>query len=55
VNYPAVEDIDRIAHVADPAVRNLQITQSYYEITRAVRRLTGASATRRRPLPSSTK
>jgi hypothetical protein len=44
MNYPSVDDIDRIAHVADPIVRNLQITQGYFEISRALRPLTGAYA-----------
>lgn len=44
MNCPSVADIDRIALVADPVVRNLQITQCYYEISRALRQLTGASA-----------
>jgi hypothetical protein len=39
-----VDDIDRIAHLADPVVRNLQITQCYFEISRALRPLTGANA-----------
>jgi hypothetical protein len=42
MNHPSVDDIDRIAHLADPVVRNLQITQCYFEISRALRPLTGA-------------
>jgi len=44
VNYPSVDDVDRIAHIADPVIRNLQITQCYFEISRALRQLTGAHA-----------
>jgi hypothetical protein len=44
MSYPSVDDIDRIAHLADPVVRNLQITQCYFEISRALRPLTGANA-----------
>jgi hypothetical protein len=37
-----VDDVDRIARLADPVVRNLQITQCYYEISHALRLLTNA-------------
>jgi hypothetical protein len=41
---PAVDDIERIRAVDDPLLRNLQITQCYHELSRAVGRLTGAHA-----------
>jgi hypothetical protein len=44
MNHPSVEDVERIASVTDPVVRNLQITQSYHEIACALRPLTGAVA-----------
>jgi hypothetical protein len=44
MNYPSVDDIARIAACADPVVRNLQITQGYFELSRALRQLTGTSA-----------
>ena len=39
-----VDEIDRIARLGDPILRNLQITQCYYEISRSVAELTGYSA-----------
>lgn len=33
---PTVVDVDRIAAVSDPVVRNLQITQCYHELARAM-------------------
>jgi hypothetical protein len=44
MNVPKVEDVDRIADLTDPIVRNLQITQCYYEISQAVARFAGTSA-----------
>ena len=44
MNCPSVDDIDRIASLADPIIRNLQITQCYYEISCALRQLNGAHA-----------
>jgi len=41
---PTVEDVDRIACLDDPVLRNLQITQCYYEISQSVAQLTGYSA-----------
>jgi hypothetical protein len=38
---PTVADVDRIAALADPVVRNLQITQCYCELSGAFARLTG--------------
>ncbi len=44
MNVPKVDDVDRIADLNDPIVRNLQITQCYYEISQAVARFAGTSA-----------
>ncbi len=41
---PTVDEIDRIARLSNPILRNLQITQCYYEISRSVAGLTGHSA-----------
>ncbi len=41
---PAVADVERIVALADPAQRNLQITQCYYELSQAMTVRTGASA-----------
>jgi len=41
---PTVDEIDRIARLGDPILRNLQITQCYYEISRSAAGLTGHSA-----------
>jgi hypothetical protein len=43
VSAPAVSEIDRIADLADPIVRNLQITQCYHELSTAMREITGAA------------
>lgn len=41
---PTVEDVARIAALDNPVVRNLQITQCYFELSAALRMLTGAGA-----------
>jgi hypothetical protein len=41
---PTIDEIDRIARLGDPILRNLQITQCYYEISQSVAGLTGFSA-----------
>jgi hypothetical protein len=41
---PTLDEIDRITRLGDPILRNLQITQCYYEISRSVAGLTGHSA-----------
>lgn len=41
---PSVDEIDRVARLGDPILRNLQITQCYYELSRAIAGLTGLSA-----------
>ena len=41
---PTLVEIDRIARLDDPILRNLQITQCYYEISQVVAGLTGFSA-----------
>ena len=44
MTIPTVDEIDGIARLGDPILRNLQITQCYYEISRSVAELTGYSA-----------
>ena len=44
MNTPTVEEIDRIAQQRDAIVRNLAITQCYYEISQCVAGLIGGSA-----------
>lgn len=39
MSTPGVSDVDRISWIADPVVRNLQITQCYHELSRAMERL----------------
>lgn len=41
---PSPAEVDRIAALADPAARNLQITQCYHELSRAFAQRTGACA-----------
>ncbi len=41
---PRVEDVDRIRAVADPVLRNLQITQCYHELALAFAERVGAGA-----------
>jgi hypothetical protein len=41
---PTLDEIDRIAGLSNPILRNLQITQSYYEISLSVAGFTGDSA-----------
>lgn len=41
---PTLADVDRIAALADPVVRNLQITQCYHELSAAMAELTGPLA-----------
>ncbi len=43
-DLPSVADVQRIAALDDPVVRNLQITQCYYELSQATARLTGPGA-----------
>ena len=44
MNTPTVEEIDRIAQYDNTIVRNLEITQCYYEISQRVAALIGVSA-----------
>jgi hypothetical protein len=44
MSLPTPDQIERIGRLGDPILRNLQITQCYYEISRAVAELTGFSA-----------
>ena len=41
---PTVDEVDRIASLHDPIVRNLQITQCYYEISQSIAPFAGPSA-----------
>jgi hypothetical protein len=41
---PQVEDVDRIAAMANPVIRNLEITECYAELTAAMRARTGGAA-----------
>ena len=41
---PNVQDIQRIAELRDPVLRNLQITQCYFELSRALAERSGFSA-----------
>src|SRR4030095_11281249 len=41
---PTVDEIERIARLGDPIIRNLQITQCYHEISQSVAVLSGYSA-----------
>ncbi len=40
MNIPTVEDIVRIAGIRDPVIRNLNITQGYYELSQAMSKYT---------------
>ena len=44
MSLPTLDQIERIARPGDPILRNLQITQCYYEISRAVAGFTGFCA-----------
>jgi hypothetical protein len=44
MTVPKVDEVDRIVRLNDPIVRNLQITQCYYEISQSVARFSGHSA-----------
>jgi hypothetical protein len=44
VSPPSVTDVERITALADPVVRNLQITQCYHELSLALAARTGSSA-----------
>jgi hypothetical protein len=41
---PTLDEIDRIAGLSNPILRNLRITQCYYEISQSVAGFTGDSA-----------
>ena len=41
---PSLDDVQRIASVSDPILRNLQITQAYHDLSAAMARLTGIGA-----------
>jgi hypothetical protein len=42
--YPSVAEVERIAALTDPVLRNLQITQCYHELAEGLARRTGMSA-----------
>lgn len=39
IAWPTPEDVQRISELADPVIRNLQITQCYFELSRAMAHL----------------
>jgi len=41
---PQVEDVDRIAAMVNPVIRNLEITECYAELTAAMRARSGGAA-----------
>jgi hypothetical protein len=43
MSTPTVEDVTRIAGISDPVIRNLNITQGYYELSRAMSRFTNGN------------
>jgi hypothetical protein len=44
LTYPAISEIERIAALTEPRLRNLQITQCYHELALALAQRTGRSA-----------
>jgi hypothetical protein len=44
MTVPTIDEIDRITQLGDPILRNLQITQCYYEISQAIAGVIGFSA-----------
>src|SRR5512134_2316886 len=40
MTIPTVEDVVRIAGISDPVIRNLNITQGYYELSQAMSKYT---------------
>jgi hypothetical protein len=44
INDPKPDDVERIANIADPVIRNLQITQCYHELGLALAERTGGGA-----------
>jgi len=40
MSIPTIEDVVRIADISDPVIRNLNITQSYYELSQAMSKYT---------------
>lgn len=43
MSIPTVEDVARIAGISDPVIRNLNITQSYYELSQAMSKYTNGN------------
>lgn len=44
MTVPTLDEIDRIARLGDPILRNLRITQGYYDLSQSFAGLTGVSA-----------
>ena len=44
ISYPSLVEVERIGALADPVVRNLQITQAYHELSAALALRTGSHA-----------
>jgi hypothetical protein len=44
MTVPGIDDVDRIAGLTDPVIRNLQITQCYHELSGAMQPFTGGAA-----------
>lgn len=44
IPLPTIQQVDTIANWREPVLRNLQITQSYYELSQAMKACTGAGA-----------
>jgi hypothetical protein len=44
VSFPSPADVERIGAIADPLLRNLQITQAYHELSTAITQRTGEAA-----------
>jgi len=40
MSIPTIEDVARIANISDPVIRNLNITQGYYELSQAMSKYT---------------
>jgi hypothetical protein len=43
MSVPTVEDVARIAGISDPVIRNLNITQGYYELSQAMSKYTNGN------------
>ncbi len=43
MSTPTIEDVARIADISDPVIRNLNITQGYYELSQAMSKYTNGN------------